>query len=185
MNRLIILASLAVALILAAPADAAPKDKPGKPDKAEVRDHVKRGSDKREEARERAELEREMAEERAEEAEEAAEREREMAEERAEEAEERAEREREMAEERREEAEEMAEREREMAEERRLEGEANRGSERAAEMRARRDERKEIMDEYRAGEPGEATEVAVDENEAATKTDDKKGKKPWWKFWGD
>lgn len=178
MNRLIILASLAVALILAAPADAAPKDKPGKPDKAEVRDHVKRGSDKREEARERAELEREMAEERAEEAEEAAEREREMAEERAE-------REREMAEERREEAEEMAEREREMAEERRLEGEANRGSERAEEMRARRDERKEIMDEYRAGEPGEATEVAVDENEAATKTDDKKGKKPWWKFWGD
>ena len=170
MNRLIILASLAVALILAAPADAAPKDKPGKPDKAEVRDHVKRGSDKREEARERAELEREMAEERAEEAEEAAEREREMAQERAEEA--------------REEAEEAAERNREMAEERRERDEANRGSEKAQEMRARRDERKEIMAEYREGEAGDVPEVDA-EDEVPPEERDTKGKKPWWKFWGD
>ena len=66
MNRLIIFASLAVALFLAAPAATAPKDKPGKPDKAQIREQDERAEDARERAEEMAEREREMAEERRE-----------------------------------------------------------------------------------------------------------------------
>lgn len=150
MQRLIIFASLVMALAVAAPAEAAPKDKPGKPDKTEMREQADRGAD----ARERAE---EMAE-----------------------------REREMAEERREEAEEMAKREREMAEERREMGDAaTRGSERSQEMRARRDERKEIKAEYREGQPAEAPAAVGDDAEPAPEPEQKKAKKPWWKFWED
>lgn len=48
------------------------------------------------------------------------------------------------------------------------------GSETAQEMRARRDERKAIQEEYRANrEPGQ--EGKTEEGEAK--------KKPWWRFW--
>ena len=49
-------------------------------------------------------------------------------------------------------------------------------------MRARRDERKAIMDaeKQRDREPGE---LEADVDDAAEGKD--KPKKPWWKFWGD
>lgn len=53
----------------------------------------------------------------------------------------------------------------------------NKGSERSQEMRARRDERKAIQEEYRSDpEPGQ---------EGWDKEDGQSAKKPWWKFWGD
>jgi hypothetical protein len=71
------------------------------------------------------------------------------------------------AEEAREEAEERAEEAREEAEER-AEKAREMGEGRGGEMRARRDERKAIMEEAKAGhEPGTP----------------QKGKKPWWRFW--
>ena len=46
------------------------------------------------------------------------------------------------------------------------------GDQRSAEMQARQQERKEIHEEYKeAARSGEGEKV--------------KGKKPWWKFWGD
>lgn len=97
----------------------------------------------------------------------------------------------EQAESAREEAEELAERERERAAEhghedaaQRLRGAENapsRGNETSQEMRSQRDERKEIMSDYRDGEgvPAEGDgEPGADEEKA-------KAKKPWWKFWGD
>jgi len=48
------------------------------------------------------------------------------------------------------------------------------GNEQSAEMRERRDERKQIQEEYRSGsEPGQEGDKAAGEG----------GKKPWWKFW--
>lgn len=100
----------------------------------------------------------------------------------------------------REDAEERVERERERAEEMRQEAEeqgnrdglrgqenaATRGNEKSQEMRARSDERKEIKNQYRENlEPGQ--EGADLELDAEDRGDDqqKKAKKPWWKFWGD
>ena len=63
---------------------------------------------------------------------------------------------------------------------------ATRGNEKAQEMRARRDERKRIKEEYDA-----TGAKSRDEVEPALESDDdeapmaKKDKKPWWKFWGD
>lgn len=49
-----------------------------------------------------------------------------------------------------------------------------RGNEQSAEMRARRDERKEIQEEYRSDrEPGQEGD----------KAEGKGAKKPWYKFW--
>ena len=58
-----------------------------------------------------------------------------------------------------------------------------RGNAKAEEMRNRRDERKQIKEEYRADrEPGQERATPSDESpdgESAAK----KAKKPWWKFW--
>ena len=74
---------------------------------------------------------------------------------------------------------------------------ATRGNEKAQEMRARRDESKTIKEEYKAdrkiGEPktdlddGEVG-AAVDgltESDEESKDQEKKAKKPWWKFWDE
>jgi hypothetical protein len=45
------------------------------------------------------------------------------------------------------------------------------GAEKSAEMKARRDERKAIQAEYREGVEGGGERV--------------RGKKPWWKVWGE
>jgi hypothetical protein len=111
---------------------------------------------------------------------------------------ERAEREREATEKRadaaRDEAEEIAERERDMAEEhdrdqakqglRDIDESASPGNEKSQDMRARRDERKEIMGDYRDDERMKA-EAASDSTDENANAEEKKGKKPWWKFWGD
>lgn len=60
-----------------------------------------------------------------------------------------------------------------------------RGNAKAEEMRNRRDERKQIKEEYRADrEPGQEratpSEDSPDGESAA-----KKPKKPWWKFWDE
>jgi hypothetical protein len=67
---------------------------------------------------------------------------------------------------------------------------AARGNEKAQEMRTRRDERKAIMEEYKAnGEAGKA-ELGADDDALDTDIDEesedkhKQAKKPWWKFWG-
>ena len=66
---------------------------------------------------------------------------------------------------------------------------ATRGNEKAQEMQARRDERKEIMEEHKANggkgenKPDADDDVANMETDEETDASDKKGKKPWWKFW--
>lgn len=65
------------------------------------------------------------------------------------------------------------------------------GNEKAQEMRARRDERKEIKEEYKAnrkngeGKPDADGIVSDMEADEEIETDEKKGKKPWWKFWDE
>jgi hypothetical protein len=94
---------------------------------------------------------------------------------------------RERAEEMREQAEEHAAEGREHAEEgaeddgmRGHENAATSGNEKSQEMRARRDERNQIQEEYREGREN-GDEVIADDDSTAKK----KGKKPWWKFWGE
>ena len=69
------------------------------------------------------------------------------------------------------------------------------GNERAQEMRARRDERKAIKEEYKSDrnagrelasglDPEVKSEEVAEEAEAAEDTK-KKAKKPWWKLWED
>jgi hypothetical protein len=53
---------------------------------------------------------------------------------------------------------------------------AGKGNETAQENRARRDERKDIQDDYRDGREGDA-ELLEDVS------DGKSSKKPWWRFW--
>ncbi|MDH3429731.1 MAG: hypothetical protein OEM60_07610 [Gammaproteobacteria bacterium] len=80
------------------------------------------------------------------------------------------------------------------------EGAEAQGSERAQEMRARRDERKAIKDDYRSGrEAGDEADVAAHADDRPGELDDPersdaaidaaeakdKPKKPWWKFWDD
>jgi hypothetical protein len=90
---------------------------------------------------------------------------------RADDADERREQARERAEEARE-AEEEARKEADERRERARESVADEGSEQSATVRARQEERQQIKQEYReATRSGEAEKV--------------KGKKPWWKFWGD
>jgi len=58
----------------------------------------------------------------------------------------------------------------------------SKGSDKAQEMRARRDERKEIKEGYQEGrEPG-SDDV---ESDLEDKVEEKPEKKPWWKFWSD
>ena len=71
-----------------------------------------------------------------------------------------------------------------------LDNAATRGSEKSQEMRARRDERKMIKEEYKA--TGKAREGELDADDAldadageASEDGEKKEKKPWWKFWND
>lgn len=66
------------------------------------------------------------------------------------------------------------------------------GNEQAQEMRARRDERKSIQEEYKSDRtPGQEADSALtaddDEDETAEKAEKakEKSKKPWWKVWGD
>ena len=63
------------------------------------------------------------------------------------------------------------------------------GNERAQEMRARRDERKAIQEEYKSDRTAGQEAVSAagsddDSDEAADKAKDKP-KKSWWKFWED
>lgn len=173
--------------------------------------------EEREREQERAERRRELAEDERERKEEIAERQRELAEEEREREEERAERRRELAEEEREREEERAERRRELDEEdddeidyidddddddhprlskeekqrlkaERKAGKQSSGNETANEMRARRDERKAIQEEYRSSRtPGQerADASAIAESDDPGDAAAKKPKKPWWKFWGD
>ena len=65
---------------------------------------------------------------------------------------------------------------------------AMRGNEKSQEMRARRDERKVIKEEYKAGGKGNEGELDADDvldADAGEASEDgqKKEKKPWWKFW--
>ncbi len=166
MNKMLFAGLLALGLTLLtgdAVAQQGTKGK-GKPN-VELREQRERSKDMRKEAEERAEREREEGEERAEQ-------------------------ERERAEEMREEAEERAEKERERAgdeegfghdlDDDRVRSEG-RGNERSQAMRERRDERKQIQEEYRENR------VDGQEGDAAREGDEdqKKAKKPWWKFWGD
>jgi len=61
---------------------------------------------------------------------------------------------------------------------------AIRGNEKSQEMRGRRDERKEIMDDYRSDDRSTRDSDADDLEESA-KSKEKATRKPWWKFWGD
>lgn len=72
-----------------------------------------------------------------------------------------------------------------------LDNAAGRGNEKSQEMRARRDERNAIKEEYKTGDKGEAIDIDdaadsqdVDANDEAA-SDEKKEKKPWWKFWNE
>lgn len=198
--KLTLLLAIISASLVSAPALA--QGKPNPQDRPEVASKQDRKA-QREEARARARDEREAAEDRFDD---------DDARDRAEDERERAE---ELAERRREEAEDIAERNREAAEdyeddardradmaggrdrENRVDGRENamsRGNEKAAEMRARRDERKAIKDEYKMdakgdrmrdrdadGLDGEAGEVLGEEETIDSQP--AKGKKPWWKFW--
>lgn len=67
---------------------------------------------------------------------------------------------------------------------------AMRGNERSREVRARNDERKAIKDDYSETREAGAAErradrAGADDVELADDDTAKKGKKPWWKFWGD
>ena len=70
-----------------------------------------------------------------------------------------------------------------------LDNAAGRGNDKSQEMRARRDERKAIKEEYKANGKGATVDVdgAADSLETVTDEDmedtEKKEKKPWWKFW--
>ena len=69
-----------------------------------------------------------------------------------------------------------------------LDNAATRGNEKSQEMRARRDERKIIKEEYNAGGKGSEGELDADhalDGDAGEASEDgeKKEKKPWWKFW--
>lgn len=69
-----------------------------------------------------------------------------------------------------------------------LDNAATRGNDKSQEMRARRDERKVIKEEYKAGGNGSMGEPDADdaldaETDEASADDEKKEKKPWWKFW--
>jgi len=69
-----------------------------------------------------------------------------------------------------------------------LDNAATRGNEKSQEMRARRDERKMIKEEYNAGGKGSEGELDADDaldGDAGEASEDgeKKEKKPWWKFW--
>lgn len=70
-------------------------------------------------------------------------------------------------------------------EEQGLDGDAH-GNEKAEEMRARRDERTAIKEEYDAnrdkGDEGVDRELDAEDRDEEQK---EKAKKPWWKFWGD
>lgn len=63
------------------------------------------------------------------------------------------------------------------------------GSERAQEMRARRDERKAIKEEYESGRiQGQEADSAPINNDTVDEQAEEakdKPKKPWWKFWED
>lgn len=63
-----------------------------------------------------------------------------------------------------------------------------RGNEKSQEMRVRRDERKAIKEEYKASGKGGEGELDADDildpdTDEASEDDEKKEKKPWWKFW--
>lgn len=70
----------------------------------------------------------------------------------------------------------------------------SKGNEKAQEMRARRDERKAIMEEYKsdkkAGQEADSARGSdvdasdIDSDEVAEEAKEKP-KKPWWKIWGD
>jgi len=65
---------------------------------------------------------------------------------------------------------------------------ATRGNEKSQEMRARRDERKVIKEEHKAGGKGSEGELDADDAldadaDEASEDTQKKEKKPWWKFW--
>lgn len=69
-----------------------------------------------------------------------------------------------------------------------LDNAATRGNEKSQEMRARRDERKMVKEEYKAGGKGtegelDADDVLHEDAGEATEDGEKKEKKPWWKFW--
>ena len=174
----ILATTVLVCAALASPVAFAQGKSGGKPEKADrqMAAQAEQRMQKREDMRKRGDEERDAAQERAEQARDASEQREEQARERAEYA--------------REEAEEMAERE--MAEDR-YQGDASgqdnaatRGNEKSQEMRARRDERKEIMEEYRDGR--EAGDDGIDqdaEREEIAEEQQAKAKKPWWKFWGD
>lgn len=60
------------------------------------------------------------------------------------------------------------------------------GAEKAEEMRARRDERKTVQEEYRADrEPGQEGANSEEAGKDVDEGQKEKAKKPWWKFWGD
>lgn len=97
--------------------------------------------------------------------------------------------ERERGEEMREEAEQMRERAEEGAGQDGLRGQENaatRGNEKSQEMRERRDERTQIKEEYRGDRENGQEGADLDrDDEALMDEQQKKAKKPWWKFWGD
>ncbi|NND47377.1 MAG: hypothetical protein HKN55_06900 [Woeseiaceae bacterium] len=69
-----------------------------------------------------------------------------------------------------------------------LDNAATRGNEKSQEMRARRDERKMIKEEYGASGDGSGGELDADDAldadaGEASEGGEKKEKKPWWKFW--
>lgn len=171
----ILIMSVILATALAAPqAYAKQGASSGKPDKAarQQRQDAEKRVERRDEMRHRGDQERDAAEDHAE-------RTREDAEERAEIAREQAERARDgnVAGDSAADGEDPL-RGRENAE--------TRGNETSQEMRARRDERKQIKDEYK--EEREAGQEGVDleiDSEERTKEQQEKAKKPWWKFWGD
>ena len=60
------------------------------------------------------------------------------------------------------------------------------GEETASEMRARRDERKVIQEEYRDNrEPGQEGIASDEASEDTAEEQNEKAKKSWWKFWDD
>lgn len=74
---------------------------------------------------------------------------------------------------------------------RNLDGEAaeTKGNERAQEMRARRDERKAIQEEYKSdrtmGQTVDSAPGSDDDSEGNADEVKEKPKKSWWKFWED
>lgn len=171
----ILIMSVIFAMALAAPqAYAKQGASSGKPDKAarQQRQDAEKNVERRDEMRQRGDQERDAVKDHTE-------RTREDAEERAEVAREQAERARD------------GDVSRDYAEdgEGRLRGRENaetRGNETSQEMRARRDERKQIKDEYKEGREAGQEGVDLDNDpEERTKEQQEKAKKPWWKFWGD